>query len=675
VSDVSNAGKVPRSAGTGRGKADGSGAGWSAIARLLRVYAWRYRWSYFAGFFFLWITNLLTVSVPGEIGSAIDALRSGEPLGRYVAAIAAMGVAVIVVRSLSRVLIFNPGRYLEYSLRQDLFSRLLRLQPSFYSTRQRGDIVSRASNDISWVRTMVGFGGLQVVNVSVAVVLTGWKMVSLSGTLTLLTLVPVLVAMAVVQWSIHRLFSLARRNQEQLGGISEHVLGSLQGMATIQGFVAEDAFVERFEERNQEWLRVAMKLALIRSLALPLLVLGGGLALFSLIWVGGRMVVSHVLTVGQLTAFVALLTVFLPPLRSLGWMLSVIQRGRAALQRIFELMDAPVDRPEGTDGLVPEKGRGPAFELCELSFGYPDQPDELVLQGLSATIPAGSIVGLCGRTGSGKSTLLRLLARLYNPPAGTVLVDGHDLISLDLDHWRERLAVAPQRAFLFSDSVAFNISLEESAEDSHATASNTADQEDRALVERALEDGALEDGTLEDGALEDGALEDGALEDGALEDGTQEESTVLGRVRSAAGQAALGPDLESLPEGMMTTVGERGIMLSGGQRQRIALARSLLRKGDVLILDDVLSAVDHETEAQLVRTLTTLARRPQAPTVFIASHRLSALRRCDLILVLDRGRLVDQGTHGELTSRSGLYSQIWEAQRQGAAPEADRVAS
>jgi ATP-binding cassette subfamily B protein len=312
-------------------------------------------------------------------------------------------------------------------------------------------------------------------------------------------------------------------------------------------------------------------------------------------------------------------------------MLSVIQRGRAALERIFELMDAPADRPEGEDALVLSAGRGPSLELRGLDFAYPDQPDEPVLTGVSVTIPAGSIVGLCGRTGSGKTTLLRLLARLYNPPRGTVLVDGHDLTSLDLDHWRRRLAVVPQRAFLFSDSVAFNIALDEPVSDREGEDSQDA---------RPGEPEAIMDG-----------------------------------VRAAASQAALGPDLEALPEGLMTTVGERGIMLSGGQRQRIALARGLLRQGDVLILDDVLSAVDHETEAQLVQTLTTLARRPQAPTVLIASHRLSALRQCDLILVLDRGRLVDTGTHAELAEREGLYRQIWEAQRQGATAMAERVAS
>ncbi len=576
----------------------------SPIVRLLRHYAWRYRWSYSVGAAFLWVTNWLTVSIPGEIGNAIDGLRAGQGIGRYAALIAVMGLAIIVVRSLSRILIFNPGRHLEYELRRDLFDRLLRLQPSFYATHKRGDIVSRASNDITWVRTLVGYGGLQIVNVTLAVVLTIWKMAELSPKLTVLVLLPILVGMAAVQWAIRRLFWLSRQNQEQLGEISEHVLGSLQGVAAIQGFVAEGAFVDRFEARNRKWLSTGMKLAVIRAAALPLLVLAGGTAMFALIAVGGPLVFSGALTVGELAAFTALLTVFLPPLRSLGWMLSVIQRGRAALERIFELMDAPIDRPEGETGRVLPAGRGPAIEFRGLDFAYPDEPERLVIEGFSAGIEAGSVVGIFGRTGAGKSTLLRLLARLYNPPARTVFIDGNDLVGLDLDHWRRRLAVAPQRPFLFSDSIASNIGLDEAA--------------DPELIVEAV------------------------------------------------GRAALAADLESLPDAMETVVGERGIMLSGGQRQRVALARALHRRGDVLILDDVLSAVDHETEARLVETVAALTRRPEAPTVFIASHRLSALRHCDTVLVLDQGRLIDQGPHRELIDRPGVYRDTWVIQSQRA---------
>jgi ATP-binding cassette subfamily B protein len=574
----------------------------SPIVRLARTYAWRHRWSYVAGAVFLWLTNWLTVSIPGQIGAAIDGLRAGDEIGGFAATIAVMGLAIIVVRSLSRILIFNPGRHVEYELRSDLFAKLLALQPAFYSAHKRGDIVSRASNDITWVRTLVGYGGLQVVNVTLAVGLTIWKMVALSWTLTALALLPVVVGMTVVQWAIRRLFWLSRRSQEQLGEISEHVLGSLQGMATIQGFVAEEAFVERFERRNQEWLSTGMRLAVIRATALPLLVLAGGVAMYVLIAAGGRLVLSEALTVGDLAAFTALLMVFLPPLRSLGWMLSVIQRGRAALERIFELMDAPVERPEGETGVVLESGRGPAIEIRGLDFAYPDEPDRQVLVNITTSIAPGAVVGLFGRTGAGKSTLLRIIARLYNPPAGTVFVDGVDIVSLDLDAWRERLSVAPQRPFLFSDSLAANVGLERSA--------------DRSVVGRAIS------------------------------------------------LAALDEDVDGLPDGVETMVGERGIMLSGGQRQRVALARAMYRGGDVFVLDDVLSAVDHTTEAHLVETVAELARGDDPPTTFIASHRLSALRHCDTVLVLEHGRLVDSGPHAELIRRPGFYRDTWRIQSQ-----------
>jgi ATP-binding cassette subfamily B multidrug efflux pump len=579
----------------------------SPISRLVRDYAWRYRWSYLAGAFFLWVTNFLSVSIPGEIGRAIDGLRVADPVGRHVAAIAVMGIAIIGVRTLSRILIFNPGRHVEYRLRQDLFAKLLLLQPSFYTLHKRGDIVSRASNDITWVRTLVGYGGLQVFNVTIAVILAGWKMMSVSPRLTIFALLPIIGGMALVQWAIRRLFYLSRRNQEQLGEISEHVLGSLQGMAAIQGFVADRAFVDRFEERNQDWLRTSMKLAVIRAAALPLLVLAGGMAMFVVLRVGGSLVLSGELSVGALAEFTALLMVLLPPLRSLGWMLSVIQRGRAALERIFELVDAPVDRPEGESGRIVASGSGPSIEFRELSFSYPDDPQRTVLDGVSVTLEPGTVVGLFGRTGSGKSTLLRILARIYNPPPETVIVDGVDVTSFDLAAWRRRLAMVPQRPFLFSDSIAANVALEK--------------EPDEALV------------------------------------------------REAVAMAALELDLETLPDGLDTVVGERGIMLSGGQRQRVALARGLYRGGDILVLDDVLSAVDHQTEARLVETVGGLARRPSAPTVFIASHRLSALRHCDTVLVLDRGRLVDQGVHEELVERSGPYRDAWTVQSQGSMGE------
>ncbi len=582
---------------------------WRNLATLLKRYAWPHWLSYSGGFVFLATTNFLAVSIPEQIGHGVDALRADAPLGRYAAMIAIMGAVLIATRTLSRVLIFNPGRDLEYNLRTDLFNHLMQLQPSFYATHNTGDIVSRASNDITWVRAMVGFGGLALANVVVATVLTMWKMLTLSPMLTLLVLVPVGLGLSVVQIGIRRLFDLQRASQEALADISDHVLGSFQGIASIQGFVAEPAFIERFESRNQRWLSVGIRVALIRSLALPLMVLSGGLAVVALIHFGGQQVIQGSLTVGQLAAFATLLAALLPPLRSLGWMLSVVQRGQAALERIFELLDAPVERPEGNAPAAQATGAGPTIEIHDLTFAYPDQPDRPVLHGITTTINAGSVVGVFGRTGSGKTTLIRLLARLYNPPPGTIRVDGVDITDIDLDAWRKRLTVVEQRPFLFSDTLAANVALA-GPEDPHA-------------------------------------------------------------LHDAVRRAALEPDLERLPNGVETLVGQRGIMLSGGQRQRVALARGLYRGGDLLILDDVLSAVDHATEQRLLETLHSLGGSKHSPTICIVANRISAIRHADVTLVLDDGRLVDHGRHDELIARPGLYADTWQVQSAGEA--SDRV--
>ncbi|RME21125.1 MAG: ABC transporter ATP-binding protein [Deltaproteobacteria bacterium] len=580
------------------------------VLRLARDYG-RHHWrSYLLGFLALLATNWLAVRIPVEIGAAIDALRAGAPTGAHVVAIAAMGLLVMGVRTLSRVLFFNPGRDVEYELRRDIFDHLMRLRAEFYARHKRGDIVSRASNDITWARLSMGFALLAICNVSTALVMTGGQMVLLSPRLTLFIALPLVAGLAFLRVCIQVLLETQRRFQEEMGLLSDQVLGSLQGIATIQGFVAEEAFIQRFEVRNQRLVDLSNKLAALRGVAFPALILASGLAMTLLVGLGGHMALAGELSVGELAAFATLLATLAGPLRSLGWMLSVFQQSRAALERIFDLLDAPVDRPELPEPLPqPGPGHGVGFRIHGLDFAYPDDPERPALVDISVDIAPGEVVGIFGRTGSGKSTLIRLLARVYDPPPGTVEVRGvdgatADLRRLDLYEWRARLAVVPQRPFLFSDRIVDNIALE--------------DPPDRERVERVVE------------------------------------------------RAALAADLRALSDGLDTVVGERGLMLSGGQRQRVALARGLYRDADVIMLDDVLSAVDHETEARLVDTLTRLAHGDRGPTIFIVSHRLSALRHADRILVLHRGRLVDQGRHDELVSRPGVYRDTWRVQSQRA---------
>lgn len=580
----------------------------NSAVRVLREYAWRYRWSYAAGFVFLWLTNQLTVEIPIQIGAAIDALSDGTPQAAAtpILLIAGMGLSVIVVRTLSRVLIFNPGRDVEYLLRADLFDRLLRLRPDFYAGRTTGDLVNRASNDLTFARIFVGFGVMQLVNVTLALLLTGWKMVGLSPKLTALTVIPIALAMVLVRFAVRKVMDLHRLRQEQLGDLSDHVLGSFQGIATIQGFVAEERFTERFDARNEALFKTSMMSSVLGALAFPALLLAGAIAIFIVLYVGGPMAIRGELSVGDVAAFATLLGILLPPLRSMGWMLSVLKRGQASLDRIFEILDEPVTRPEGEQPAAVPSGGPPGFSIEGLTFAYPDDPDTPVLRDVSVEIPPGAIVGVFGRTGSGKTTLLRLLSRHFDPPPGAVRVTGEggavDVTRLDLTDWRERLAVAPQRPFLFSDSIRDNI---------------------------------------------------------ALDDDPDAE-----RVARAVSLAALTPDLQGFTRGLDTIVGQRGIMLSGGQRQRVALARALHRPGArVVLLDDVLSAVDHETEQRLVEALSTLGGDVGRPTTFIVSHRVSAIRHADLVLVLEDGAIVDRGTHAELSARPGIYRETWEAQR------------
>jgi len=575
-----------------------------ALQTLFKRYLRKNLPSYLAGTACLLATNYLSVTIPGQIGAAVDVLTTPEKLSAiqpFVFNIAWMGVAVVVVRSLSRVLFFNPGRDVEYRIRRDLFANLLHLPPAFYATQNRGDIISRASSDITWVRALIGFGGLQSINLVFALSLTLWKMGSISWVLTGITLAPIIVGTVIVQGSIRSWYPMMKKNQEYLADISEHVLESLNGVTTIQGFQAGSAFIRELKLRNKTWFDNNIQLKLVQSSILPLVALAGATSVFLLLYFGGPLLENGTLTVGNIATFIALLAALVPYMRSLGWMLSTWQSGRAAADRVLELLDAEPDHPEGTNGQHLSEGVVPNIKVSGLSFAYPDDPDNNILEDISLDLPAGETLGVFGKTGSGKSTLLRVLSRMYAPKRGMITVDGIDICDLDIYGWRRKLSTVPQRPFLFSDSVRSNIALGDSD-----------DQE---------------------------------------------------RLDKAVSLASLTQDLPALPDGLNTIVGERGIMLSGGQRQRVALARGLYQGGELILLDDVLSAVDHENEQRLVKALNNFHERSQ-PSCLIVSNRISAFRHADQIVVLDNGRVVQRGTHGQLIEEVGLYQDAYLAQKE-----------
>ncbi|MFT7581354.1 MAG: ATP-binding cassette subfamily B multidrug efflux pump [Myxococcota bacterium] len=595
--------------------------------RFWRRYATRHYRSYLWGFVFLGLTTALTVAIPTFIEYAVDAIQDEDPseASTFAWALLFAGLGVMVVRTLSRILFFNPGREIEFDLKSDMFGHLTQMPKRYYDQVRPGEIISRGTNDASMVRVLVGFGSLQFFNVIFLIVFTIGKMIHSNPLLTLYCVVPLIIATLILRRIIRGMFVLVRRSQEQLATLSGRILESYNGAAVLQTFNATKGAQARFDEANDEMLAIGMGLVRIRAWLMPIVRVVGNACLIIVLYVGGSMVVNEAgLTGGELAAFVVYIRIVVGALTGMGWLLNVLQRGWISLTRVYDVLDAPTRRTDADTPLPsPEPGGGHALSVRDLTFSYPDDAAESTaaaspaLQNISFDVAAGETVGIFGLTGSGKSTLLHLLARTYEPPEGTVSVDGVDIRSVRLtDYWRA-MAYVPQDPFLFSQTIRENIALSASADDIDTDAARE-------------------------------------------------------RAEAAADAAQLSGDLASLPEGLDTTVGERGITLSGGQRQRAALARAFYRDFDLLLLDDVLSAVDHATEKRLIDAI---YARAQGGTTLVVSHRISVLRRAHRIIVLDGGKLVATGTHASLVANDvEPYAKTWRLQQARAQIEAETTA-
>nr|WP_276604086.1 ABC transporter ATP-binding protein [Nannocystis pusilla] len=571
-------------------------------------------------------TNYAVVRIPTLIGNALDAFGGGKAdalaVGQGIALeLMIWAVAVVVVRTLSRVLFFNPGREVEYRVSVDLFSHLLALQRPFFLKRKVGELVSMATNDTMSIRLLIGFAGLQVCNVAVAVPLHLGQMLLTDAWLTLWCLLPIAIGSAYTIAVVRRFYSLIRVSFEELGRLSDRVLESYAGIGTVRAHAAEAAILRHFDTRNQTYLDLQLRLSSMRAFSMPVLGLSGQVAAAIVLWVGGARVIAGELPVGALVTFTTLLGSLVALLMAVAWVLASVSRGFVAIKRVDEVVTTPDGLPVPTDILPP--GPPPSLELRGMTFTYPGAV-EPSLRDISFALAPGKTLGIFGRTGAGKSTLIHLLSRVYTPPVGTVWVGGKDVTTLPLDQVRSQLAVVPQDPFLFSTTLRDNIRL------------------------RGERTGHVRG---EDGG---GSASSSHLRADAGEDP---------RLQQVLRAACLVDDVRSLPEGLDTVVGERGVMLSGGQRQRTALARALYRGPGLLLLDDVLSAVDQGTEVRLVAAIRGLhdedggGLMKQAATTVIVSHRTSVLEHADEILVLERGAVVERGTHAQLLALNGVYAE------------------
>jgi ATP-binding cassette, subfamily B, multidrug efflux pump len=601
----------------------------SSFKRLL-PFLLRYRARYLGGAACLLLATVFSVSIPWTVKRAVDALeRDGAAahLGPFVLLILLLAAAHGLARLGSRFAMLGAGQWVEHDLRTALYGRLLALPPAFYHAHRTGDLMSRASNDISTLRALSGFGSVMLIGTAFAFAGTLGAMWTIDPWLTLFAMAPFPGLVVIAKRFNHDVEARSTAVQEQLGALSAKAQENLTGMAVVRAYTMEEREIVEFAQLNAEYRARNLDLARIQSVSWPLMGLVSGVGALIVLWLGGKAVVDGRISLGSFVAFNGYLAQLAWPTIALGWTLASIQRGLAAMQRVVEILDSRPHEslggsseasffncggPEMAPALPQSADNRPgaagnrsepallvngAVEFKHLTFAYDDRGP--ALQEVSFVVPAGSVVAVVGPTGSGKSTLGTLLCRLYEPPRGTVWVGGRDVLDLPLGPLRRSIGYVPQESFLFSRPLRDNV--------------------------RLADEGASRE-----------------------------------RLEEAARTAGLADDLGALPAGWDTVVGERGLTLSGGQRQRVALARALVGDPPFLVLDDVLASVDAAKEWEITRALRAAA---SGRTTLLMTHRLKAAAEADRIVVLDEGRVVEEGRHADLLAAGGLYARLWRVQQ------------
>lgn len=545
------------------------------------------------------IVNGLKVYIPLLIRDSIDQLQgefSFDQLSHSALWLLLLSAIMWGFRMLSRVLIFGTGRQVEFSLKQRIFQHLLTIEPSYFSENRSGDLINRATSDVDNIRRLVGFALLSFVNIIFAYAFTLPAMLKIDAKLSVMALAVYPLMLMTVQLFSGKLRKYQEEIQVKLSELSELIQEDMSGMALIRIYAQENQEREAFRDKNAQLLESNLKLARTRNLLFPIIEGISYISLLILLWLGTGAISSGTITVGDFIALVLFVEGLVFPTALLGFTITAYQQGEVSIDRVEAITKAQPKIKNSPQAIVIPQ-EDIQGEITARNLTYTyPEATNPALYDLNFTIKPGETVAIVGSIGSGKSTLANAIPRLINIEAGELFLDNHDITKLDINTLRKAIAYVPQDSFLFSTTIKNNIRYGEPLAETN-------------------------------------------------------------QVTSSAQQAQIHPEILTFPQEYETIVGERGITLSGGQRQRTSLARALLTDAKVLILDDALSSVDNETAT---RILSSLSPTRSKKTVIFISHQLSAAATCDRILVMDEGKIVQNGTHETLIRETGLYQSLWQ---------------